>query len=146
MKTKILLTLITVSISVLIVISIFATSTPRRGSASCETEEIVSRTVALSVSVTDSPSYKWGFVINGTVNPKISLKLCDRVTVHFTNNGQVVHDFSLDDFGMTKTESQLDPGKSIVLAFTADKTGEHFYHCEQPGHHDFGMQGIIVVR
>lgn len=143
MRTKVLLTL--VSVAVLILISIFAISVPRRVSASCDTGEIGSRHVVLNVSVTDGPSNKWGFVINGTLNPKISLNLCDRVTVLFTNNGQVVHDFSVDDFGITKTVSQLDPGKTVALAFIADKTGEHLYHCEQPGHHDLGMKGSIFV-
>ena len=56
----------------------------------------------------------------------------------------VTHGFALPDFGVN---SNLEPGKTVPVEFTADKTGEFSFFCNVycgEGHKD--MKGTLIVK
>ena len=55
----------------------------------------------------------------------------------------VSHGIGIEDYDIDR---QLEPGKTEVVTFTADKTGQHHFHCSVycgAGHND--MHGTLVV-
>ena len=69
----------------------------------------------------------------------------DNVVLKLTSN-DVVHGFSLKDFGMFVNEG-IEPGKPVVIAFVADRPGEFTFSCNAIcGKNHETMQGILRVR
>lgn len=100
---------------------------------------------SFTFTVADSNT-PWSFVSQGKNNPDIIASKDATVEVTFKNNGNTVHDFTITEFGVDKTKTQLDPGKEVTVTFKADKTGTFTYFCSQPGHKDLGMVGKFIVK
>ena len=63
-----------------------------------------------------------------------------RYTVHFTNDGEIVHDITFEG-----AEAQVaDPGEMITFEVTIPEGGTTFL-CSVPGHADGGMTGTVTV-
>ncbi|MBC8176953.1 MAG: hypothetical protein ISR61_03335 [Desulfobacteraceae bacterium] len=61
-------------------------------------------------------------------------------------SSDVVHGFSLKDFGVFITEG-IQPGKSTLVTFRADKTGIFTFSCNSIcGDKHENMQGTLVVK
>jgi uncharacterized cupredoxin-like copper-binding protein len=48
--------------------------------------------------------------------------------------------------GLNGKGTQIAPGKTEVIKFTASKTGEFEFYCDVPGHKDGGMVGKLTVQ
>lgn len=55
-----------------------------------------------------------------------------------------MHDFNLDEFGVSKVETPLN--QEVVIEFVADKTGTFEYYCSTPGHRAKGHWGKLIVE
>lgn len=74
----------------------------------------------------------------------IRLKKGENVKLTFVNNGQVPHDFVVDELGLkTKT---LQPGQSEIINFKASQTGNFSFYCSVGGHRQAGMEGKIEIQ
>jgi heme/copper-type cytochrome/quinol oxidase subunit 2 len=83
---------------------------------------------------------------DGKPKPQFSIK---EITV---KNGDLVrlritvtsgrHDFKIDEFNIY-ADTPLN--EETVVEFTADKTGEFVYYCNQPGHRASGHWGTLKV-
>jgi len=77
--------------------------------------------------------------------PVIEVSVGDRVVLKLKSS-DVVHGFSLKDFGVFVTTG-IQPGKTILVSFTADKAGRFTFSCNVicgPNHKN--MQGVLIVR
>lgn len=75
--------------------------------------------------------------------PVINVKLGDKVRLTIKSL-DVTHGFSLPEFGVNKN---LEPGKEVIVEFTADKKGEFTFFCSVvcgEGHKD--MNGKLIVE
>lgn len=73
----------------------------------------------------------------------ITVNKGDRVKLTVTSV-DVAHGFALPDF---KINERLDPGKTVVIEFVADKTGTFTFYCSVScgsGHRD--MAGKLIVN
>ena len=76
--------------------------------------------------------------------PVIKVNKGDRVVLKLTSS-DVVHGFSLKDFGVYLTDG-IEPGKATYVSFTADKVGHFTFSCNAIcGDMHQNMQGIVVV-
>ena len=64
------------------------------------------------------------------------------VLVKLENKGAAVHDFSIDELGISVT---LNPGESGQVIINAP-AGTYQYYCNIPGHKDAGMVGTLTVQ
>ncbi len=79
------------------------------------------------------------------VRPVIEVKKGDQVVFKLTSS-DVVHGFSLKDFGISLTDG-IHPGKPIFVTFTADKVGTFTFSCNAIcGDMHENMQGTLVVK
>jgi heme/copper-type cytochrome/quinol oxidase subunit 2 len=77
--------------------------------------------------------------------PVIEVSKGDRVVLKLTSS-DVVHGFSLKDFGIYLTEGIM-PGKTTYVRFTADKVGTFTFSCNAIcGDSHQNMQGLLVVK
>jgi heme/copper-type cytochrome/quinol oxidase subunit 2 len=77
--------------------------------------------------------------------PVIEVSKGDLVVLKLTSS-DVVHGFSLKDFGVYLTEG-IQPGKTTYVTFTADKAGTFTFSCNAIcGDSHQNMQGLLVVR
>ena len=77
--------------------------------------------------------------------PIIEVSKGDLVVLKLTSS-DVVHGFSLKDFGIYLTEG-IQPGKTTYIKFTADKVGTFTFSCNAIcGDSHQNMQGLLVVR
>ena len=61
-------------------------------------------------------------------------------------SSDVVHGFSLKDFGVFVTDG-IQPGKVTLVSFTADKVGTFTFSCNAIcGDNHENMQGTLVVK
>jgi plastocyanin len=71
------------------------------------------------------------------------------VQVHFENEGQLVHDVSLDE-GLTAGGGvkvvAAAKARSFSRTFAFERPGVYRFICSQPGHEAAGMHGTITVR
>jgi len=83
------------------------------------------------------------------------------LTVHLSNEGQLEHDFNIDDIAVSDVSASgdgtnmsgeeapihlhLKPGEEGAITFTPDEAGEYEFYCTQPGHEDAGMSGTLIV-
>lgn len=76
--------------------------------------------------------------------PLIEVSKGDLVVLKLTSS-DVVHGFSLKDFGVFITEG-IQPGKVTLVSFRADKVGSFTFSCNAIcGDNHKNMQGILVV-
>ena len=100
----------------------------------------------------------------------LTLKVGQRYTVRLQNQGQVLHDWTVDaipvqdvtvgtsaahsmsDMGVTMAPEEAtqlhvaaDRGKAADVSFTPTKAGEYVFYCTVPGHREAGMQGKLMV-
>ena len=77
--------------------------------------------------------------------PVIEVSRGDTVVFKLTSS-DVIHGFSLKDFGVFLTEG-IEPGKATYVSFTADKAGTFTFSCNAIcGEMHQNMQGTIIVR
>lgn len=77
--------------------------------------------------------------------PVIEVTKGDVVVFKLTSS-DVVHGFSLKDFGVYLT-SGIEPGKATYVSFTADKIGNFTFSCNAIcGDMHQNMQGTVVVK
>jgi cytochrome c oxidase subunit 2 len=76
--------------------------------------------------------------------PLIEVSKGDLVVLKLTSS-DVVHGFSLKDFGVFITEG-IHPGKVRLVSFRADKVGSFTFSCNAIcGDNHKNMQGTLVV-
>jgi len=88
------------------------------------------------------------------------------VRINFQNTGALVHDFTVDELpnshmhttgGMTTgghgdhgtgaaVHLALASGSSGAIELTLIEPGEYIFYCDEPGHREAGMHGILRVR
>ena len=80
-------------------------------------------------------------------NPSsIIVKAGQPLEVTFQNEGEILHDFTVQQ-GLAKPVTVLeDGGKSGTATVTYDKPGTYKFLCSQPGHDQLGMHGTITVQ
>ena len=77
--------------------------------------------------------------------PTIEVTQGDQVVFKLTSS-DVVHGFSLKDFGIYLTDG-IHPGKPIFVTFTADKVGTFTFSCNAIcGDMHENMQGTLIVK
>ena len=77
--------------------------------------------------------------------PVIEVTKGDVVVLKLTSS-DVVHGFSLKDFGVYLTDG-IEPGKATYVSFTADKIGTFTFSCNAIcGDMHKNMQGTVVVK
>lgn len=78
-------------------------------------------------------------------NPlSISVKAGEKVKITFKNNGQTIHNLTVDKLGIgTKT---VNPGKTDAVEFTAPSSGAYSFFCSISGHRASGMEGSLKVE
>lgn len=74
---------------------------------------------------------------------ELDLVAGETVNVTVTNNGQLFHDFVLDDAGV---QLNLEPGDHATAALTLDEPGTYEAICTVVGHADAGMVLTIQVH
>lgn len=67
----------------------------------------------------------------------------ETVTLVISNEGALLHNISIDEFGV---KNDFRPGETARVTFTADKAGEFRFYCDEPGHSEAGMFGVLHVR
>jgi uncharacterized cupredoxin-like copper-binding protein len=95
----------------------------------------------------------------------IELSRGETVRLNFENSGALVHDFSIDSMPMGRMEMTggtsgnghgghgseaamhmaLGAGEHGMIEFEATEAGEYVYYCNEPGHREAGMHGILRV-
>ncbi len=77
--------------------------------------------------------------------PVIEVSKGDLVVFKLTSS-DVVHGFSLKDFGVYLTDG-IEPGKATYVTFTADKVGTFTFSCNAIcGEMHQNMQGTLIVK
>ncbi len=79
----------------------------------------------------------------------ITLPADTPVTVTFTNQGQIVHNFSVTDHNNPGLENlnivvTLNPGETRTFTINAP-AGDYYFFCDQPGHEAAGMRGYLQI-
>lgn len=100
--------------------------------------------IKLELTVQDSAS-TWAFKLGNEVNPTIRVTPSTEVQLTLNNNGVTVHDFTVDELGVTASKTTANQGKTVTVTFKADKPGTYTYYCAQPGHKELGMKGSFIV-
>ncbi|MFQ5998329.1 MAG: cupredoxin domain-containing protein [Candidatus Bathyarchaeia archaeon] len=93
-------------------------------------------------------SSPWAFVFDGEDNPTINVNVGDIVEITLNNDGQIVHNWTLDADSPSPydvTTADVFAGESDTISFVADKPGTFNYYCAIPGHRDLGMVGELIV-
>lgn len=67
----------------------------------------------------------------------------ETITLVISNDGVLTHNISIDEFGVKK---DYRPGETVRVTFTADRAGEFEFYCDEPGHREAGMRGVLRVR
>jgi cytochrome c oxidase subunit 2 len=82
----------------------------------------------------------------GTIErPVLQVSKGDRVVLRLRSS-DVVHGFSLKDFGVFVTDG-IQPGKTVIVSFVADKVGSFTFSCNAIcGDNHQNMQGTLVVK
>ena len=78
----------------------------------------------------------------------ITVSQGDEVKITFKNVGEVIHNFSIDEFG--GATPVITPGSTATMEFTADKAGTFVFYCSvqirTEAHRTLGMEGEITVK
>ncbi len=95
----------------------------------------------------------------------IEMRRGETVRLNFENGGALPHDFSIDSMPMGRMEMTggmtgnghgghgseaamhmaLAAGERGMIEFEATEPGEYVFYCNEPGHRDAGMHGILRV-
>jgi len=76
--------------------------------------------------------------------PAIEVSKGDRVVLKLKSS-DVVHGFSLKDFGVFVTDG-IQPGKAVLVSFIADKAGTFTFSCNAIcGNNHENMRGTLIV-
>jgi uncharacterized cupredoxin-like copper-binding protein len=101
----------------------------------------------------------------------IEMRRGETLRLNFENRGALVHDFSVDSMPMGRMEMTggtsgdgddghdghdghgpesamhmaLAAGEHGMIEFEATEAGEYVYYCNEPGHREAGMHGILRV-
>lgn len=95
----------------------------------------------------------------------IEVRRGEMVHLNFQNSGALVHDFSIDSMPMRRMEMTggtagnghsahgsgaamhmaLSAGEHGMVEFEATEPGEYVFYCNEPGHREAGMHGILRV-
>ena len=77
-------------------------------------------------------------------NPnEVSIPADTDVLIECPNNGQLQHDFNIED---TDYGTELaDPGQTVSVTVNL-AAGEYIYYCSVPGHREAGMEGTLTVE
>ncbi len=87
--------------------------------------------------VFDITAKQWEFV-PGTIR----VKKGDHVRLNI-KTADVTHGFSLPEYGISQS---INPGKTTVIEFTADKVGTFTFYCNVPcGSGHTSMKGMLIV-
>ena len=74
----------------------------------------------------------------------LTVKKGDKVSVKLINKDAAqAHSFLITDLKVKS--SQVAPGKTETINFTADKAGTFEFYCDVPGHKEGGMVGKMTV-
>ncbi|MFQ5997995.1 MAG: cupredoxin domain-containing protein [Candidatus Bathyarchaeia archaeon] len=115
--------------------------------ASPDTKEAREQESPLAITLTvQDGSTPWSFELNEEENPPIRLKQGDTIELTFVNDGNTVHDFTIEELGITDETTFLEPGEEVTITIKGEKTGTFTYFCAQPGHKDLGMFGELIVE
>jgi len=74
---------------------------------------------------------------------ELEVRRGETVTLVVSNDGALVHNISIDEFGVKR---DYRPGETVRVTFTADRAGEFEFYCDEPGHREAGMVGVLRVR
>lgn len=101
-------------------------------------------------------AFEWGFAPEAIV-----LMQGEEVRVDFENQGEVIHNFRIDELAAEGIESEstgsqsADEGELFVganagdtgtLVFTPRESGTFDFYCTIQGHRSLGMEGTLTVR
>jgi len=95
----------------------------------------------------------------------IEMRRGETVRLNFENSGALTHDFSIDSMPMGRMEMTggtsgnghgghgseaamhmaLGAGEHGMIEFEATEAGEYVYYCNEPGHREAGMHGILRI-
>lgn len=85
-----------------------------------------------------------GGEIDGVTNPELVASVGDTVRITVINGDPTLHDFLIDEFGVSTGElTQKD--EMVTVEFLATRPGSFRYYCSIPGHSQIGMEGIIRI-
>ncbi len=73
----------------------------------------------------------------------IEVKKGSLVQVTFTNSGQIIHTFNIQEYGVAT--GFINSGETATVEFKADREGEFAFFCNVSGHIELGMIGKIIV-
>lgn len=85
-----------------------------------------------------------GGEIEGVINPDLHAQTGDTVKITVINADAILHDLTLDDFGVT-TGQLTTKDQTASVSFLVTQPGEFKYRCATPGHDQVGMVGKLVV-
>jgi nitrite reductase (NO-forming) len=85
-----------------------------------------------------------GGEIDEVVNPILTANPGDTVEITVINGDGLLHDLTIDEFGVT-TGELATVGAEMTVSFTVDQEGEFIYYCSVPGHRLAGMFGTLKV-
>lgn len=82
--------------------------------------------------------------IDGVVNPTLAAQPGDTVEITLINGDGLLHDLTIDEFGVT-TGQMTEKGIKKIVRFTVNEAGSYVYYCAIPGHRQAGMFGALQV-
>lgn len=85
-----------------------------------------------------------GGEIDGVINPELSANVGDEVIIHVINADPVLHDLTIDAFGVT-TGPMQEAEQEVTVQFVATQAGDFEYYCSTPGHREVGMKGLLKI-
>jgi len=115
-----------------------------------QTQSIVQTEVDVSYTLkTSSGAHGLVFMgsggdIDGVVNPSLIAQPGDTVEITLINGDGMLHDLTIDEFGVTTGEI-TEKGIKKTVRFAVDEAGSYVYYCAIPGHRQAGMFGTLQV-
>jgi nitrite reductase (NO-forming) len=82
--------------------------------------------------------------IDGQINPHLNANVGDTVHITVINGDPVLHDLKIDEFSVF-TGELAEKDQQATVEFVPDRPGDFVYYCNQPGHRQIGMFGILTV-
>ena len=82
--------------------------------------------------------------IDGVINPPLSANVGDTVRITVINGAPVLHDLKIDEFNVFTGELTTQD-QQVTVEFIPDHPGDFVYYCNQPGHRQIGMWGMLTV-
>ena len=68
----------------------------------------------------------------------------EKVRITFNNNGLMLHNLTINELGLATTN--IAPGDSTTLEFTAPAAGDYTFICSVIGHEQLGLKGTMTVK